>query len=567
MIINLNRIPFSKRGSYMVISELKPEFDNGKLATGLYLRTVHGSAARSIVARLTPLFDGQPDSYTTELDLTSLVIRHGEQKIEICYDDADTLLFRGSENTGIVIDFLTEQYKNDYIYDIQHRAYTLYMANCYKNNCRYLIWALRDKISLDQEWDDNVARYSRLTVSSPDGFMFALMEVETEWSGRIRKFDFGLCKRNSQEDFLEYLRNVPAYPIEYQDEVYLAAYLEWSSIVREKGFLTSDAMLISKNWLTDKTGWNLPYNALALSYKDPKRAWDQFMLIFAQMDETGRFPDSLNDSFIKWNHVKPPVHGWILSRMMEHMTLSGNQMIEAYLALKKSTQWWIRYRDFRHEGLFVYDHARDSGWNNSTVFSKFPPIATPELQAFLIIQMEVIAQLSEKLGIEDDAALFRDKAAKLLQDLLAHCFADDLPVPIHSNTHEIVQCDSLQPYLILILGERLPESIRKACIEALKSEAFHAPSGFATEKITSPHYDDERKWRGPVWGPSTYILLEGLRACGEEAFAREIAGKYVGLVKKNGLAETYNAMTGAPIGPYVYTVTASVFLTILKEFI
>ncbi|MBQ7372015.1 MAG: glycogen debranching protein [Blautia sp.] len=567
MRINLNRIPYSKRNSYMVISELKDEYSKGTLESGLYLRTVHGSASRSIVARLTPLFDGKEEAYETDLELTSLVISHGDQKIEVCYDDENTLLFRGSAGTGLKIDFLTEKYRNDYIYDIKHRAYTLYMANCYKNNCRYLIWALKEKISLEQEWEDNIALYSRIKVSSPDGFMVAVQEVETEWDGKVKKVDFATCKNNNQEDFLEFLHKVPYYPLTNEEPAYLAAYLEWSSFVRENGFLTHDTMLVSKNWLADKSGWNLGLNALALSYKDPNTAWAQFMMMFDLIDETGRIPDSFNDSYVKWNHCKPPFHGWILSKMMEHMELSHDQLIEAYVALRKSTFWWLRYRDFRHQGLFVYDHAKDSGWDNSTVFSLFPPISSPDLQALLILQMDMIAKLAEKLNIEDDVDFWKEKSRKLLENFLNRCFVDNLPVPIHSNTGDIVSCDSLLPYEILVLGDLLPEEIRNACITALKSDKFCTAHGFATESPQSPLYQSDKKCRGPIWPPATIVILDGLVKSGAKDFAQAEAEKFVNLVQEKGLAENYDALTGDCIGPYIHTWTASAYLIILKEFI
>ena len=565
MRIDLNHIPFSRRNSYMVISQLKPEYATKTLKAGLYLRTVHGSAERSIVARLTPLFEGKEADYATDLELTSLVIASGEQKIEICFHDENTLLFRGNAGTGMKIDFLTEDFPNDYIYDIKHRAYTLYMANCYKNNCRYLAWALKDSISMEQQWEDDVAVYSRLSVLSPDGFMFAIQEVEREWNNKIRKFDFDLSRHECQEDFLEFLRSVPSYPLAYQDRVYQAAYLQWSSYVRADGFLSRDTMLISKNWLTDKTGWNHSIDALALSYKEPKRAWEEFILMFDFMDDSGRLPDSFNDSFIKWNHVKPPIHGWALSKMMEHMDLRREQLVEAYLVLKQETRWWMKYRNFRHEGLYIYDHAKDSGWDHSTVFSLFPPIASPELQAFLIVQMDLISRISGMLGIEDDHVYWKEQADILMNQLLTKCFRDNLPVAIHSNTHEIVECESLLPYLVLVLGERLPESIRAACIKEVCSDRFKTPYGLATESPSSPLYRDDKKWRGPIWPLATYIMIDGLKKCGAEKEANEIAAAFADLAQKNGLSEGYDARTGRSISPNVFAWSASIYLLILNE--
>ena len=567
MIIDLNRIPFSRRNSYMAISRLKKEYETADMKEGLYLRTVHGSAERSVIAKLTPLFDGKEEAYTTNLELASLVISSGDHKIEICFDDENTLLFRGNEGTGMKIDFMTEINKNDYIYDIKHRAYTLYMANCYKNNCRYLVWAQKDKISLEQSWNEQVAEYSRLNVSSLDGFMFALQEVEREWSNKIRKFDFSLSRQKTQEDFLEFLRSVPSYPLEHQERVYLAAYLEWSSIVRANGFLDRDIMLGSKNWLDDKTGWNLNFNAIALSYKDPKEAWNHFLQMFDLIDQSGRLPDSFNDSYVKWNHVKPPIQGWVLSKMMENMKLDSDQLIAAYLLLKRSTLWWLKFRDFRHEGLFVYDHAKDSGWDNATSFSLFPPIATPELQAYLILQMDMMAKLSGLLSIEDDVAFWKKMSDRYLKNFLENCFRDNLPVNIHSNTHEVVESDSILPYHILLLGDKLPEEIRKAVIDVLRSDKFRTEYGFATESPASPLYASNVKFRGPIWGPAVFMLLEGLEACGEHELAREEAQKYIRLVQEKDLAENYDALTRDIIGPNIYTWTASTYLILLHDYL
>ena len=561
MKVNLNKSPFSMRGSYMAISELAKDYRLPD--AGLYLRTVRGSAERSMVAKLTPLFNGKEEEYIITQEMTALIIQYGDQKIEVCFDDPETMLFRGTAGTGMIIDFMTEKYKNDYIYDIQHRAYTLYMANCYKNNCRYLIWALRDKISLEQKWQGQIAQYSRLRVESPDGFMFAIREVVSEWSGKLQKYEFSTSRHKTQLDYLEFFNNIGSYPLEFQDHVAHAVYLEWSSIVAESGFLTRNPVLLSKSWLSDKAGGNLNFVALDFSRRNPKMAWEQYMAQFDMMDESGRIPEGFNDSTIRWNHIKPPVQGWILSKMMKNMELSREQIIEAYVALEKWTDWWIRYRDFRHEGLFIYDHSRDSIWENSTVFSKFPPIASPELQAFLIIQMEVIAELAGMLGIEDEKEKWMKLADKYLKKMLDRCIVNNLPVAIHSNTGDIIESDSLLPYEFMILGDRLPKEVRDACIEVFSGDKFRTGIGIATESPASPAYKPDTKYCGPIWASSTMFIIDGLQAIGAEDIAQEELKKYMDLILDQGIAESYDAMTGETLEPTLYTVTAGAFMYLL----
>ena len=81
-----------------------------------------------------------------------------------------------------------------------------------------------------------------------------------------------------------------------------------------------------------------------------------------------------------------------------NMVLTPQQTEEAYTRLARWTDWWLSFRDYDGDGLCEYNHGNDSGWDNSTAFSVLPPVATPELQAFLIIQMDVLGELARAMG-------------------------------------------------------------------------------------------------------------------------------------------------------------------------
>jgi hypothetical protein len=57
---------------------------------------------------------------------------------------------------------------------------------------------------------------------------------------------------------------------------------------------------------------------MALSFRDPDLAWQQFMVPFDNQDRHGALPDEVRDSFKAYNYSKPPIHGWALQWMMEH---------------------------------------------------------------------------------------------------------------------------------------------------------------------------------------------------------------------------------------------------------
>jgi putative isomerase len=82
-------------------------------------------------------------------------------------------------------------------------------------------------------------------------------------------------------------------------------------------------------------------------------------------------------------------------------------------------------------------------------------------------------------------------------------------------------------------------------------------------------YEADGYWRGPIWAPSTHLLVDGLLACGERSLALEISRRFCDMAQHSGMAENYNALTGESLRDRAYTWTASVFLLLghllLKE--
>lgn len=131
-----------------------------------------------------------------------------------------------------------------------------------------------------------------------------------------------------------------------------------------------------------------------------------------------------------------------------------------------------------------------------------------------------------------------------------------------SGTHRVqADAQSLYPFMPLMLGRRLPQEIAAKLIAGLKEEGrFLTPYGLATEALSSPYYQDDGYWRGPIWAPPMALIIEGLADLGERAFARELARRFCDCVCRSGFAENFDARTGAPLRDPAYTWTSSVFL-------
>lgn len=50
------------------------------------------------------------------------------------------------------------------------------------------------------------------------------------------------------------------------------------------------------------------------------------------------------------------------------------------------------------DGIFEYHHGNDSGQDNSTIFKGVMVVDTPDLTAFIINAMDMLAKVAEKLN-------------------------------------------------------------------------------------------------------------------------------------------------------------------------
>ena len=149
--------------------------------------------------------------------------------------------------------------------------------------------------------------------------------------------------------------------------------------------------------------------------------------------------------------------------------------------------------------------------------------------------------------------------------MIEHFWDGERFVAKRSGTHEIIESDSLVLYVPLILGDRLPPEILKLIGRGYKDKGFLTEYGLATELPNSPFYREDGYWRGPIWAPTTMLLVDGLLSSGEKELALEVAEKFCAMATKSGMAENYNALTGEGFvtrhlpGPRAYSLSLDNF--------
>ncbi|MBP5285641.1 MAG: glycogen debranching protein [Kiritimatiellae bacterium] len=562
-------MPFSVRGSYMAISAHSENDWGAEHQSGVWIRNVSNAANSQYVARIIPV------SGAGHLEVTDfaespekLTLKTSAGDIEVAFADEDTILLR-SENVGIRLDFWHKTWWH-FIWEKPSAAgRTVGVATLYENGAKIVVDARRGAKRVDSSWIEGhgAAGAAFEAWNEGDGVEIALKDFRYDWDGSLPGTSFDEALARQRASFASFLDAMPTVPDEFENARVRAARLLWSSIVAPRNQLKREGMLMSKNWMNHIWSWDHCFNAMALAYGgESECAWDQFIGMFDFQAPNGQLPDSMDAYTSTYAFVKPPVHGWAFARMMKTMPLDRDRLAEAYGKLAKWTQYWLVCRDSDRNGLCEYDHGNDSGWDNSTVFLEMPPLETPELAAYLTVQMDVLADLAARLGLDGEAAGWKAKADAMAAKATEILFdADGAPRFRRMLDGSFHTCDSMLLRMGMILGGRLPAHIREKLLAEVSSEKFLTRFGLATESPSSGRYDPDGYWRGPIWAPEMMIAIDGVRACGDEVLARELALRFCRMCDKGGFAENFDALTGAPLRDKAYTWTASAFLVVAHE--
>jgi putative isomerase len=477
--------------------------------------------------------------------------------IDICFDTPYTLRFRG-QGLGLELKACYETV----MFALQNNQIVL---NIFDVSRRFVLEGLLGTLQGQGAWRAGSKEPVSVTVSPDDtgAWEFALHEVQSTFTVKpLREFE--TCQNSTKKSFNDWLSTTLLAPEQWREARELAAYINWASVVEPQGLLKRPAMLMSKGWMSSVWSWDHCFNALALAETDNKLAWDQLLLMVDYQDAYGCYPDSLNDVEVIYNFTKPPIHGWAVRELLKIATPSKDILETLYTSLSRWTLWWLEQRRLPGQALPYYLHGNDSGWDNSTMFDKGVPLVAPDLAAFLIVQLDTLADLARGLGMKEEVT-WKHKADTLLEALLAQLWTGERFVAKLARSGEDVANESLLYCLPILLGERLPEEVRDKLAQQVKT--FLTDYGLATEKTNSPAYKKDGYWRGPIWAPSTYLVVQGLEGCGHRELALDIAERFCEMCASSGFAENFDALTGEGLCDKAYTWTSSVFLLLAEKLV
>ncbi|MDQ0975013.1 putative isomerase [Neobacillus niacini] len=555
MKLDIKEIPFSRFGSYFCISEEKDSH-------AVYIRDVHGGDdAPSKLFQIDIVKDGVENEFevrASEVSLSFYLKDQSERVAEIIIPEEDELHI---EVQNVELRLRATKGKYDSLMELEAGMYEYHI---YPKELKLMIINLNGEMVADAPW--NIIGNDYIDMRLKNGH-FVIESYRTVYQKK-EYLPFRGGKEQVEVLYKEWFDSMrKGYAqAEYLPSLERASYITWSSVVHADGALKDYAMYMSKLWMYNIWSWDNCFNALNLGEKYPELSFAQLKIFMDTQDVSGAYPDFVNDKFISYNCIKPPIFAYIYEQLMEKNDYFKDEkrLRMVYESTKKVMTYYKEYRTFEGR-LPHYKHGNDSGWDNASLFHVGMPVEAPDLASFLIRSFDILSSFAERLGEKEEAEQFKNQADTLFNLLLERLYdADGFFGRVGKNGEKIEIRSSLILRLPVIIGYRLDKSIMDCLVSDLEGN-FETKFGLATESLTSNYYRENGYWLGPIWAPVTFLFIDALKNNGYEETGNRLRNKFLNLTLTGGMAENFDPVTGKGLVDTSFTWTSSVFLLLLDD--
>ena len=398
---------------------------------------------------------------------------------------------------------------------------------------------------------------------------------------------------------------------------------------RKRGYtLPTNNKLYPAQW-----NWDSAFIALGYSYFNLNFAFKEIKTLLDGQWKDGMIPHILfhdtNTNYYPnhtaWNcghkiHssgiTQPPVLASILKQIIDKNKITKKQKKEIkkfIIKIKKSHEWFIKYRDPKKTGLVSILHPWESGYDNSSLWDG--PMSKVKIEKNIQYKRadnKVVNPEHRPLNIDYDryvtikndlkknkynpkkifnTALFNVvdigfnsiflKANKDLIILLKEFNLDSSKIINYVKLTERnilrffdkkkgaffsfdlrnkkkISVPSITNYLVLF-ADINNHKINNVLIKNLKKHNLKEKYFFSSIKPNHKSFEEKRYWRGPVWVNCNWFIYKGL-INKDKKYSKKIKQSTIRLVEKKGFHEYYSCKNGKPMGANNFSWSAALYL-------
>lgn len=254
-------------------------------------------------------------------------------------------------------------------------------------------------------------------------------------------------------------------------------------------------------------------------------------------------------------------------------------------------EWWANERDHDNDGLISIIHPWESGLDASPIydlalgFNKYPIKPKKFYLKFLKLLFKyrwkakwnipkilekgwfnvedigvcsvhcdgfsVLAKLADEISETELAKKCRNYNRFFTEKIIEKSWnvgKKQFMSFYHQNgVEKISNTETIQSLFPLLLDD-LPKDIQNALIEKIiNPEKFGLPYPIPSCSKSDPAFnplESSLMWRGPSWGNTTWIVMEGMLKHGYIEEARKVMNGWLEMYQKYGISEYHNPLTG-----------------------
>ena len=374
----------------------------------------------------------------------------------------------------------------------------------------------------------------------------------------------------AEQRWHQWFAAAPQVEEEYRAQYYYAWWIMRAGLISTRFYTTREAMTPSMIHYVGVWQWDAFFHALAYRYVEKPLAQDQIRIVLDHQREDGMIPDAIHDegtvtrlSFpVDADVTKPPLIAWAAYKLYE---MDGDRefLDEIYEPVVRWNNWWFEQNDTDGNGLCEYQHPFSSGLDDSPLWDDGMPVEAPDLNTYLYLQQESLAKIATVIGKEEDVALWRGRADDMARRLVKHAWDAESGFFWARCNGSRVNVRTPFNLFPLITGQ-MPRAITDRLVEHLTDERqFWSRYPVATVAMDDPTFNPVKMWRGPTWVNVNYLLIEGLQRSGYEDLARELRQRTLDLIlSRDDIYEYYHPMSGEnpPTAASMFGWSSAVFI-------
>jgi hypothetical protein len=190
-------------------------------------------------------------------------------------------------------------------------------------------------------------------------------------------------------------------------------------------------------------------------------------------------------------------------------------------------------------------------------------IEDPLFNAIWLWSTHALVEIAERIG--EDAGPFREAAAGIHAALLSRLWDGERFRPRDLRAGRLLESRTIQG-LAPLLDPDLPADVVDRLAAEIESPHFRGSAGIgvASSDLLAAEFERRRYWRGPVWANLNWLLSRALRQHGRDEQAGALARTTLELVKRAGMREYFDPVTGDGLGADDFSWTAAAVIDMLR---